>query len=73
MVKTNCLRKMRKLQKMALLELSTKSGISTPTLVAIELYQHYPTPNIRSRLVTTLGISENVIWPVLGNNDDNGK
>lgn len=73
MVKTNCLRKIRKLQGMALLELSTRSGISTPTLVAIERYQHYPTPEIRRRLVVTLGTSEEVIWPSLENNDGNGK
>ncbi len=63
MTKQNYLRMWRVKLKFSMQELGAKAGVSPATINTIERNSHYPGPEVRHRLVTVLGISENIIWP----------
>lgn len=45
------------------LELSSMTGVSTSTIVAVERYGYVPSEDVRHRLSKALGIAVDLLWP----------
>lgn len=69
-MRRNNLRRWRRRLEFTQTELSGLAHCSRATIIWIERLGHYPTPGVRSKLATALGISEAVIWPSLEVSDD---
>ena len=61
----NNLRRLRKAQLFTVRGLSVAAGISTATIVAIELYGDIPSAKTREKIARTLNMGEYLIWPSL--------
>lgn len=62
-METNNLRRLRKDQGFTVRGLSVSAGISTATIVAIELYGNTPTPGTREKIARALNLRTQAIWP----------
>jgi len=63
------LRKYREKHSLTQWGLCKIANVSVATISAIEMNGLYPTPPVREKLATALGVSEIDIWPELGLGD----
>jgi transcriptional regulator with XRE-family HTH domain len=65
MTNKNRLYEWRKRLSFSMQELGVSAGCSPATLVAIERYNHLPTPRVRQKIASAMGVKEEQIWPNL--------
>ena len=69
MVQANCVREFRERMKLSKQKLSHITGISPSNLFHIETGRLYPYPGWRKRISEALGVSEDVIFPEIMNEE----
>ena len=59
----NQLRELRRERGLALWGLAARSGVSATTLSAVERWGYLPSPGVRRRIASALGVDVLAIWP----------